>query len=440
MAEDNQKAEGDQSKEQMQELNSPAPDPTEKKDSLPSEAESETKSVNQTEPVADVAPVTTEANAKPEPTRTVEPVAATRKVRLWPLWLMILLLIILMGAMGAAGFLGWKELQSLQSVKSDFAQIDAQLSAKGEQAKSDDQALRNDIKTLSDTIRGVTQDISRKQRQLQEGITTNANQILQIGGTTRTEWLLAEAEYLLRLANQRLNFEKDVAGALAILQAADEVLRDSGDAGIYGVREQLKKEVLALQSQALIDDDGIYLELEAIIGLLDQLEQKVYASEPDSETGKHGTLGKTDQMVSESPEQADAASVQGDGDNWLHKLREDLSPLFVFRKMDQPVEPLLSPEQTYYLKQNLRLMLEQAQLALMKKHQSLFEKSIRKAYQWVDTYFLDSNRTTRVLLEKLAALKDEVVDPDLPTIAKSLNMLKERISLLSRRQAADNEG
>ena len=55
--------------------------------------------------------------------------------------------------------------------------------------------------------------------------------------------------------------------ALAILQAADLVLNESGDAGIYGVREQLKKETLALEVQALVDRDGIYLELEAIIGL-----------------------------------------------------------------------------------------------------------------------------------------------------------------------------
>ncbi|PID43702.1 MAG: hypothetical protein CSB48_04735 [Proteobacteria bacterium] len=462
MAEDNQK------KKQTGAGSRPAPEPTEKKASMPAGAGTKAKPVQkETEPKAGsgsksaepktagpkvTGPKVTEQKAEPaRPAIAPEPATEKPKVRLWPLWVIILILFIIIAGMGGAGFLGWKEMQSLKSGQPDYSLIDA----KSEQAISDNQALRDEITSLNSSLSQVKKDVSRKQQQLQQikqnlqaGITTNATKILQIGGTTRTEWLLSEAEYLLRLANQRLHFEKDVAGTVAILQTADEVLHDSGDAGVYPVREQIKKEIVELKSQSLVDEDGIYLELEAVIGMLDQLDQKVFASEPESETGKNG-MNKQSQAEADTKADADIGlgiTVQVDSDNWLQKLRQDLTPLFIFRKLDEPVEPLLSPEQTYYLKQNLRLMMEQAQLALMKKNQPLYEKSISKAYQWVATYFLDSNRKTKVLLENLEELKKQDVDPEIPVISESLTLLKERISELSRRSgnsrraAAGSEG
>lgn len=335
----------------------------------------------------------------------------------WPLWVVILIIII---TLGGGGYYVWSQFQGLAAFKQELKQAQSQ----GIQSSDEElSALKSELNTLSGSLNSTSQNLSMKQHELQTRLTQTANQMLQIGGTTRTEWLLAEAEYLLRLANQRLNFEKDVPGALAILQAADLVLNESGDAGIYGVREQLKKEILALEGQALVDRDGIYLELEAIIGLVEKLDQKVFASEPDAETGLNNSMAAADSTSEESAQ----------WEKWWNKLKRDLAPMVVFRKLDKPVEPLLSPEQSYYLKQNLRLMLEQSQLALMKRNQSLYEKSLTKAGEWINTYFLRSNTHTELLLNKLKTLESRNVNPDVPDISQSLLLLKERIAVLYRR-------
>ena len=372
------------------------------------------------------------AAAKPAPDKTPPRPASVKKEAampietesseesgpiIWPLWVVILIIII---TLGGGGYYVWSQFQGLAAFKQELKQAQSQ----GIQSSDEElSALKSELSTLSGSLNSTSQNLSMKQHELQTRLTQTANQMLQIGGTTRTEWLLAEAEYLLRLANQRLNFEKDVPGALAILQAADLVLNESGDAGIYGVREQLKKETLALEGQALVDRDGIYLELEAIIGLVEKLDQKVFASEPDAETGLTHSMAAADS----TPE--DAAQWE----KWWSKLKRDLAPMVVFRKLDKPVEPLLSPEQSYYLKQNLRLMLEQSQLALMKRNQSLYEKSLTKAGEWINTYFLRSNTHTELLLNKLKTLESRNVNPDVPDISQSLLLLKERIAVLYRR-------
>ncbi len=344
----------------------------------------------------------------------------------WPLWIVLLILVI---TMGGGGFFVWKQFQGLTTFKQEVRQMQSQGNQSSDAELS---AVKKEVESLNSKLSSTSHNLSMKQHELQTRLTNTANQVLQIGGTSRTEWLLAESEYLLRLANQRLNFEKDVPGALAILQSADVVLNESGDAGIYGVREQLKKEMLSLESQALVDQDGIYLEIEAIIALVEKLDQKVFASEPDAQTA---SLTQFAGAVAESSE----AAPEGENkwSQWWSKLKKDLAPLVVFRKLDKPVEPLLSPEQSYYLKQNLRLMLEQAQLALMKKNQSLYEKSLEKAGEWVGTYFLRSNKTTDVLLSKLSALKNNEVNPVVPDISQSLLLLKERIAVLYRRGGAN---
>src|SRR5690554_6547046 len=105
----------------------------------------------------------------------------------------------------------------------------------------------------------------------QRQIDHNARELLEAGNRTRTDWLLAEAEYLLRIANQRLLIEKDIKGALSALESADEVLSESDDIGVFPVRQQLAREVLSLRGIQGVDRTGMYLKLDAAIASLHDL-------------------------------------------------------------------------------------------------------------------------------------------------------------------------
>src|SRR5690606_2411802 len=118
---------------------------------------------------------------------------------------------------------------------------------------------------------------------LERQMAKSAQQLLAMGAQTRTDWLMAEAEYLLRLANQRLLMERDPQGALAILQAADDVLRETEETAVYPVRRQIAQEIVALQNLAELGRTGIFLQLDALAGGISQLQQRMAQEVPTVE-------------------------------------------------------------------------------------------------------------------------------------------------------------
>ncbi|ARU54474.1 putative uroporphyrinogen III methyltransferase [Oleiphilus messinensis] len=342
--------------------------------------------------------------------QTNSPVSTTKpsQPRIWPLWLLLVLVI---AALSGLAVYGWLQLEKMKTLNSQFELVQDNT----RKAQTSDQEIRGQITQISSRLDSSSEKQNTELVEIKKQLQENANQLLRLGGTSRTEWLLAEAEYLLRLANQRLALEKDAVGAEAILSAADSVLRDSQDAGTYPVREALAKEILSLQTLPNTDKDGLYLKLEAIVQSIDHLEQRL--------------------LVKDSDPVRPETTPKPESDSLADKILSKLAKVMVFKNLDRPVEPLLSPEQAYYLKQNLRLMLEQAQLALLKKHQALYEQSLDKAMQWIQEYFLLENAATKALLNQLQQLKKQNINPELPDISESLALLKQRIDSLYRRHA-----
>jgi uroporphyrin-3 C-methyltransferase len=117
--------------------------------------------------------------------------------------------------------------------------------------------------------------------------------------------------------------------------------------------------------------------------------------------------------------------------SWNRAL-DKFEKLIIIRHRDEPIEPLLSPEQAFFLRQNLHLMLEQAQVALLQRKQQPFDSSLSRAREWIATYFDSKDATTTALLEGLAELSTINVAPELPDISASLTSLKEYFSHMQR--------
>ncbi len=328
------------------------------------------------------------------------PIVQPRTVRLWPLWFII---IILVAAMSALAVYGWASLQQVEQLRLQITHIEKD---DGSQSKSLDK-LENEInKQTTDTMaqgRAFSEQLATHRRHIEH----NARQLAQVGGQSRTDWLLAEAEYLMRLANQRLNMEKDFVGAEAILTAANSVLADSDDPGLYVIRQQLAKDILELQRVVDIDREGIYLQIEALIDLIDQFDQSHYQSQDDNAIPPESILREN----TAPPIEENRFS------QLLTQTLNELKQLVIIRRVDHPVEPLLAPEQAYYLKQNLHLMLEQAELALLDRKQVMYERSLNKAEKWVTTYFTQQQEDTVLLLETLTTLKNKQINPTVPDIS-----------------------
>ena len=341
----------------------------------------------------------------------VAPQQQPEQARVWPLWLISIIALVLVLLLALWNWQQWNNNQASQQVLKDLQQETAQLDSRyGERGSQQAQRLQS----LTDAVAAQRELIATQQRQ----ISHNATTLLEAGNRTRTDWLLAEAEYLLRIANQRLLIEKDIKGAAAALQAADDVLTESDDIGVYPVRQQLVREILALKSIVAVDRTGLYLQLEAVIDSVHQLTDQALIHE-----------NAPGFMLS-----ANASGVDVDVDEPSMAVRtwqsftRTLKQVVVVRRLDEQVKPLLSPDQSAYARLNLQLMLEETELAVLRGNQTLYQKSLEKARTTVQEWYDADNARVGALADTLGELASRNVDPELPDISRSLGLLKQRVS------------
>lgn len=305
--------------------------------------------------------------------------------------LAIFALLLVIIALVAIGGIGWKGFE--------FSQQLLTLTHKLEQSSEKNIALISQLaKTEANTeLQG---------KQLQQ----NAQRLAQLPGADRSDWLLAEAEYLLRLANQRLDLEKDWQGAIAILDAADLVLAETQNPLISSVRQLLASERQVLSAVPAVDLTGAVARLQAVQDQISELEWMPR------------TLPEVTAVVEEvaSPEVEPTA-----WDKFAAKAWAGIGTIIRIREHDKALPAPLTPDQHYYLQQNMHLMLEQAQVALVRQQDALYKQSIERTQAWLEEFVIVKNAKTTAVAATLAELKNWNVSPEFPQISGSLNRLRQ---------------
>lgn len=342
----------------------------------------------------------TESAAKPE-----------RKGGIAGLVVAVFALLIAGGGIGA-GYLAWERLNQDERSQSD--QINAlsgslqELASRlGRQASDQQQAIGK---------------LRQENRQLIESISG----LKTLMGRQHAGWVIAEAEYLMRLANDRLQLAGDLKAAAAGLRKADERLRDLGDPAFLPVREQLSRELAVLDATPRPDLAGLALRISTLSERVEQLP--LATAEP--------------RRLTTSDKTAQTAEGVHDWKAFLIALWQDLKSLVVIRRNEQPAAPMLAPEESYFLHQNLRLKLEAARLALLQGDQTLFESNLTTAQAWLNQYYGTSDSAVQAALEELSALAGENIAPHTPDISGSLRRLREIVVQLSNEattQAVESE-
>ncbi|MCV6612664.1 MAG: uroporphyrinogen-III C-methyltransferase [Amphritea sp.] len=358
------------------------------------------------------------AKSESEPDKTAADQATEKKPANWSGKLALVLAV---AAIGGVGYLYWLQLQT------NNQQAQAQ-----QQTQSSVETTLNSYKQeLGQQISGMNQQISGLQTkaaedkanidELQDRLTRSIQQVTAEQKNTRKDWLLAEVEYLLRLANQRVLMEQTPQGALKLLRSADKILRETDDVTIYDIRKAVAADIAALEAVPMLDTEGLFLRLGALNAQVDQLQVIPL-------TEQH----KLPELVDEVTSEEFASSVSQNVKEAWAKVAEKFDQLVVVQHRDEPVEPLLSPQQSYYLQQNLHLMLEQAQLSLLQRKQGSYIASLDKAQKWVGTYFEQNHSNTQALLKALKELEQVQVAPQMPDISGSLTTLKDYLQQMRK--------
>lgn len=286
--------------------------------------------------------------------------------------------------------------QQINDYQAQLAAIQSQLAAEQTDISSKETHFSHTVEEFSklhdeklETVRkDLTEEIQKLQRQL---------------GKTRGDWLLADAEYLLSVANQRLLLMGDVNTTKEALEAADQRLRESGDAAAYKVREQLAKDIAAISKISSADIVGIYSTLQMLESQIDSLTLLLpYA-------GKNETV-KPVEPTKKSNKPKD--------------LVEELESMVTIRHVQQHVNEILTPEQAQFIREQLRVKLEIIKVALVQQNDALYQASLGDAQKWILGNFAKEKEAER-FISSLDKISEVSIRSQFPDISLSLKMLRD---------------
>ncbi|MDF1829165.1 uroporphyrinogen-III C-methyltransferase [Cycloclasticus pugetii] len=316
-------------------------------------------------------------------------------------WLAIFLVILAT----MAGYLAFKQL----------TQHISQLSSSIDALKNDTSRASNELQSKTRQVSNQLSDLNSHVEQLEQSADERITLLQQQVGKNRRQWLIAEAEYLVSVANTRLQLAGDVDTAIVALQTADQRLKENGDPLTFAIRQQIAKEINLLNSTFLPDTVGLSSQLLALEDAVSSMGIKA----PHAGTAQAPEIGK-----------GDASPIPENIQDTLNDAWESFSKLIVVRRSDKPLAALMTPERIELIRKNLALKLESARLALINQQQALYTANIAIAKTWLGDYFDNNNPSVKTALKQLDKLENTVIKAELPSIALSLKMLRD-LPLLS---------
>ncbi|MFM5697926.1 uroporphyrinogen-III C-methyltransferase [Aeromonas veronii] len=251
--------------------------------------------------------------------------------------------------------------------------------------------------------------LDQTQQRLQGEMQGLQNRVLDLNDKRPNDWMLAESEYLVRMAGRKLWLEHDLVSAITLLGNADERIAALNDPSLMPIRKALAEDIAKLKGMPHIDREGLTLKLAA---LSDQIELL-----PLSTVSMPEAKAEPDQAVSANPDEWESNLKK----NWV-KFTENFVTI---RRRDGAVEALLSPQQEIFLRENLKTKLLQAQLSVYREQQALYEDSLDKAQRWLTQYFDTDNSATRYMQGEIDKLKGEQIQIDYPAQFKTQAMLEQ---------------
>lgn len=264
-----------------------------------------------------------------------------------------------------------------------------------------DEQLRGSINSFDEKLSGSITKLEESDGAIGESI-GKLNEALR--ASTDDDMLVAEARYLITLANHQAQLNQNPAAAAAALSAANQRLSDAADPSLLAARQILTDDIIALRNVAALDISGIALSLS-------QLEKSI-----------DGLPLKTETPTDTAPAAEETSKEAG----FVDKVWGDIKGLVSIRRnSDTTSVALLPPGQRFFLVQNLRLKLEAARLALLQRDTAVFHDSLKTVEQWLEAYFDTSATSSANLLSTIGPYQSLELVPAMPDISKSLQSLDE---------------
>ena len=281
--------------------------------------------------------------------------------------------------------------QSAQEVKFDTTQL-AQL-------ESANKATQNKIAQVEELINAKSHELVGLQSQINK-VSAQAN------AQQPTDWLFSEADFLLNNALRKLVLDNDVDTAVSLLKLADETLAKVNNSQSAAIRSAINQDLKQLLSVAGVDQNAVMQKLSQLANTVDELPVL------DVNFGDDQNSTKLSDSLSDWAENAEKSAT-----SFLnHFIR--ISP-----KHGADRKELLAPNQDIYLRENIRLRLQLAIMAVPRQQNELYKQSLEAVASWIRSYFDTNAEVTQSFLKSVDELSEVSIYVDVPSQLQSLSML-----------------
>lgn len=326
--------------------------------------------------------------------------------------LSLLAILIALGVGGAGYYFGQQQVGEFQQKLTALeAQINNKtvVSAPAQDVKFDTTQLaqlESANKATQDKIAQVEELINAKSHEL-VGLQSQINKVsAQANAQQPTDWLFSEADFLLNNALRKLVLDNDVDTAVSLLKLADETLAKVNNSQSAAIRSAINQDLKQLLSVTGVDQNAVMQKLSQLANTVDELPVL------DVNFGDDQNATKLSDSLSDWAENAEKSAT-----SFLnHFIR--ISP-----KHGADRKELLAPNQDIYLRENIRLRLQLAIMAVPRQQNELYKQSLEAVASWIRSYFDTNAEVTQSFLKSVDELSEVSIYVDVPSQLQSLSML-----------------
>ena len=335
----------------------------------------------------------------------------------------ILVIILFLPVLGGVLFLAYQQFQLQQQLAAfqqenqrltlALAAQDSQMQQFQQQLEEPSQSVSVDnasVEALEADFQVLEGDLNEEIRSLRQQLADFQSQRPPANETANTDWKVLEAEYLLGVANRKLQLESDHVSAIELIENADAALVDSGNNSVIATRQSIAGDLARLRDLEPLDREGIYLRL----GNLASEAENIKLLSPMRENF-------------ENRRNADSVplDIGSSPSGFVDSTLSFLGSVFVWREWDETPEAMLGSDQDAYIKQNLQIILEQARLALLSADVQLYQRSLSDASDWLHRYAVTDSGIGQALSTELDELASMDIHPALPSLTDSLALIRQ---------------
>lgn len=329
--------------------------------------------------------------------------------------LSLLAILIALGVGGAGYYFGQQQVDEFQQKLTALeAQINNKTVVSAPAAPAQDvkfdttqlAQLESANKATQDKIAQVEELINAKSHEL-VGLQSQINKVsAQANAQQPTDWLFSEADFLLNNALRKLVLDNDVDTAVSLLKLADETLAKVNNSQSAAIRSAINQDLKQLLSVAGVDQNAVMQKLSQLANTVDELPVL------DVNFGDDQNATKLSDSLSDWAENAEKSAT-----SFLnHFIR--ISP-----KHGADRKELLAPNQDIYLRENIRLRLQLAIMAVPRQQNELYKQSLEAVASWIRSYFDTNAEVTQSFLKSVDELSEVSIYVDVPSQLQSLSML-----------------